>query len=33
MGATAREAVEASNQFSVHCGLGVHEYRLEVILC
>ena len=33
MGATAREAVEASNQFSVHCGLGVNEYRLEVILC
>ncbi len=28
MGATAQQAVEAANQFSAHCGLGVEEYRL-----
>lgn len=28
MGATAPEAVAAANQFSVHCDLGVAEYKL-----
>jgi len=28
MGATAAQAVEAANKYSVHCGLGVEEYKL-----
>lgn len=28
MGASAKQAVEAANAFSVHCGLGVKEYHL-----
>jgi len=28
MGATAKEAVEIANKYSVHCGLGVKEYKI-----
>lgn len=28
MGATAKEAVEIANNYSVHCGLGVKEYKI-----